>query len=307
MKRNLVYLLLVFVFALVASTNAMAQASRTWVSGVGDDANPCSRTAPCKTWAGAISKTAPGGEIDALDPGGFGVVTITKAITLDGGGGINASILASGLNGIIVNAGPNDVVMIRNISINGFNSGLNGIRFLGGKQLIVDHCEIFEFTQNGIDVALNQATPAFVSMRDTILSNNAGDAIRLANAQLPAVQATLSHMSFRNGVNSVEAGVNAVVDVVDSQLNFFGTAALTVTGASSISVINATGNIISNGATGVNPTVTGGVIRLSNNDFFGNTTIAVAAGPGTVVSAGNNHKAGNGAGQQNSTAAIVTF
>src|SRR5260221_13453148 len=63
-----------------------AQASRTWVSGVGDDANPCSRTAPCKTFAGAISKTAAGGEIDALDPGGFGAVTITKAITLDGGG-----------------------------------------------------------------------------------------------------------------------------------------------------------------------------------------------------------------------------
>lgn len=65
---------------------AQAQASRTWVSGVGDDANPCSRTAPCKTFAGAISKTAPGGEIDALDPGGFGAVTITKALTIDGGG-----------------------------------------------------------------------------------------------------------------------------------------------------------------------------------------------------------------------------
>ena len=65
---------------------ANAQATRTWISGVGDDANPCSRTAPCKTFAGAISKTAAGGEIDVLDPGGFGAVTITKAITLDGGG-----------------------------------------------------------------------------------------------------------------------------------------------------------------------------------------------------------------------------
>ncbi|PYQ51096.1 MAG: hypothetical protein DMF59_08935, partial [Acidobacteria bacterium] len=74
------------IFVLVAgiSLTANAQASRTWVSGVGDDANPCSRTAPCKTFAGAISKTAAGGEISVLDPGGFGAVTITKSITIEG-------------------------------------------------------------------------------------------------------------------------------------------------------------------------------------------------------------------------------
>src|SRR6201987_5060302 len=82
-----------------------AQATRTWVSGVGDDVNPCSRTAPCKTFAGAISKTAAGGEIDALDPGGYGTVTITKSITIDGGGGVVASVLSSGVNGIIISAG----------------------------------------------------------------------------------------------------------------------------------------------------------------------------------------------------------
>src|SRR5436305_14160475 len=87
---------------------AGAQASRTWVSGVGDDVNPCSRTAPCKTFAGAISKTAAGGEIDALDPAGYGALTITKAITIDGGGGQVASVLVSGTNGIVVSAGPSD-------------------------------------------------------------------------------------------------------------------------------------------------------------------------------------------------------
>lgn len=76
----------------ICTAPVQAQASRTWVSGVGDDANPCSRVAPCKTFAGAISKTAPGGEIDALDPGGFGAVTITKAMTIDGGGGQVASV-----------------------------------------------------------------------------------------------------------------------------------------------------------------------------------------------------------------------
>src|SRR5712672_2977200 len=104
---------------LIVASTASSQATRTWVSGVGDDVNPCSRTAPCKTWAGAISKTAAGGEIDALDPGGFGAVTITKAITLDGGGGQVASVLVSGTNGIVVSAGANDTVTLRNIRLNG--------------------------------------------------------------------------------------------------------------------------------------------------------------------------------------------
>src|SRR5437773_11232373 len=110
---------------------AEAQASRTWVSGVGDDANPCSRTAPCRTFAGAISKTAAGGEINALDPGGFGAVTITKSIIIDGGNML-AGVLVSGTNGIVVSAAPTDRVVLRGLDINGIGTGLNGIRFLGG-------------------------------------------------------------------------------------------------------------------------------------------------------------------------------
>src|ERR1700730_8843316 len=113
--------LILFIFvSTVITTGAFAQASRTWVSGVGDDVNPCSRTAPCKTFAGAISKTAAGGEIDALDPGGYGAVTITKAITIDGGGGQVAGILVTGgTNGINVQAGASDIVTLRNLRING--------------------------------------------------------------------------------------------------------------------------------------------------------------------------------------------
>src|SRR5580692_2595266 len=96
---------------------AHAQATRTWVSGVGDDANPCSRTAPCLTFAGAISKTAAGGEIDALDPGGFGTLTITKSITIDGGGGVASGMASSGNNGITVSAGATDIVTIRNVQV----------------------------------------------------------------------------------------------------------------------------------------------------------------------------------------------
>jgi hypothetical protein len=90
-----------FIFA--SRLPVSAQATRTWVSGVGDDANPCSRTAPCKTFAGAISKTAAGGEINVLDPGGFGGVTITKSISIIAEG-VEAGVLVSGTNAIVVNA-----------------------------------------------------------------------------------------------------------------------------------------------------------------------------------------------------------
>src|SRR4029078_7089446 len=100
-----------FAVCLFCSTLANAQATRTWVSGVGDDANPCSRTAPCKTFAGAISKTAAGGEINCLDPAGFGAVTITKSISIDCHHTLG-EILAASVNGIIINALSTDKIIL---------------------------------------------------------------------------------------------------------------------------------------------------------------------------------------------------
>src|SRR5476649_1330864 len=125
MCRIALLALFVGLIPVFASAPAYAQATRTWVSGVGDDVNPCSRTAPCKTFAGAISKTAAGGEINVLDPGGFGGVTITKSISIEADGVI-AGVLVTGANAIIVSAGPNDSVVLRGLTIEGVGSGLNG-------------------------------------------------------------------------------------------------------------------------------------------------------------------------------------
>ena len=119
----------------IGAADASAQALRTWVSGVGDDANPCSRTAPCKTFAGAIGKTAAGGVIGVLDPAGYGAVTITKSITIDGNGQVASILNAGGVSGVLVNAAPTDVVVLRNLQINGFGTGTNGVRFLKGSAL----------------------------------------------------------------------------------------------------------------------------------------------------------------------------
>src|SRR4051794_11688145 len=141
--------------AVALPSAAFGQATRTWVSGVGDDVNPCSRTAPCKTFAGAISKTAGGGIIDALDPGGFGTVTITKSITLDGHGTL-ASILGSGTNGVNVNdsatASPGTIkVVLRDLRIegNGTTIGVNGVNVVSGKSVRIEDTDISTF-QNGI-------------------------------------------------------------------------------------------------------------------------------------------------------------
>jgi hypothetical protein len=206
-------LLVCLAIVLLGTTLMSAQATRTWVSGVGDDANPCSRTAPCKTFAGAISKTAPGGEIDALDPGGFGALTITKSITLDGGGGQVASVLVAGTNGIVVAAGPTDVVIIRNLRLDGLlgngsnagNAGINGIRFISGKDLNVENCVIFGFNNNGIDVALNQNTQASVHVINTVVKNVGNVGIRATNAQAPPVHVGIDHTAVL-----VATGVNAM-------------------------------------------------------------------------------------------------
>ncbi|MGO4212330.1 hypothetical protein AB4043_16075, partial [Terriglobus sp. YAF25] len=150
---------------LVLSAHAQTD---TYVSGVGDDVNPCSRTAPCKTLAGAISKTSAGGTITAIDPGGYGTVTITKAITINGGGFL-ASSLHSGVTGIAVNAGAADTVVLKDISLNGAGTttGPIGIRYLAGGRLVVEG-GIIQGSTTGINVTPNANAILNLVVRDTI-------------------------------------------------------------------------------------------------------------------------------------------
>src|SRR5688500_4739612 len=151
MVRKLLVAFACLVVLVVAAAPAQAQATRTWVSGVGDDANPCSRTAPCKTFAGAISKTATGGEISVLDPGGFGAVTITKSITINGEGTL-AGILAAGTVGVIINPTSTSTVVLRNLSIVGAGTGTDGIRILNGAKIVIEKVSINGFINQGIDI-----------------------------------------------------------------------------------------------------------------------------------------------------------
>src|SRR5215207_6388874 len=201
-----------FIFAFASL--AQAQASRTWVSGVGDDANPCSRTAPCKTWAGAISKTAACGEIDALDPGGFGAVTITKSITLDGTGTM-ASILASLTTGITINAASTDVITIRGISINGFCNGLRGMNIVQAKTVNVEDCVIFRFAGPGILV--NETGDMALNVRNTVIRDNTGDGIQTFTSSGTAkIRTTLDRVSLNGNSVGLHARSGSLVNARNS-------------------------------------------------------------------------------------------
>ena len=203
---------MIFAFASLVQ----AQATRTWVSGVGDDANPCSRTAPCKTFAGAISKTARGGEINVLDAGGFGAVTITKSITIDGTGPMS-SILGSGTNGIIINitdaADVAKSVRIRGLSLNGAGTGLTGIKVISANRIFVEDTMIDGFTDG---ISINATVPVQMFIKDATIRNNSGNGISVASA---GAQAILSNVTVAfNGTGLVTAAGGAIVSFKNNAL-----------------------------------------------------------------------------------------
>ena len=268
---------------LLGTLAAQAQATRTWVSGVGDDVNPCSRTAPCKTFAGAISKTAAGGEINVLDAGGFGAVTITKSITIDGGGSF-ASILASGTSGITINAAITDVVTIRNLSINGANTGLDGIRYLSASRVNVENCVIFNFTQQGIDVSLT-ANGNLKVFNTTFEKCSDG-------VNMTTTAGTLSVLLDRvTMVGLSNSGLNALAGqatISNSNLFKIVTVAVIAQGGSTINVDSC---LLSNNGTAISAAAATATVRLSNNSIYNNTTGINSTG--NVFTAGNNRNAGN--------------
>jgi hypothetical protein len=281
----------------LASAPAHAQATRTWVSGVGDDANPCSRTAPCKTFAGAISKTAPAGEINCLDPGGFGAVTITKSMTISCEAG-TAGVLVSGTNGIVFQGASTDYLFLKGLDIEGLGTGLSGIVFNTGGFLHVEDCVIRHFTGSGILIQPN-ASASFVVARTTMFDNGSGSTgagIRV----VPTAGAT-----------------TGVLDRVIADHNVFGIAADGTAGAAGINVTVRDGNItgstlsgiiaatgavgtgvmvdrstVSNNGTGLQAAGAGAVVRVGNSDITGNGTGA----SGTISSYGTNQFDGNGGG-----------
>jgi len=296
--RFTIQALAIATFMVAFASIAQAQASRTWVSGVGDDANPCSRTAPCKTWAGAISKTAPCGEIDALDPGGFGAVTITKSITLDGTGTF-ASILASLVNGIVINAAATDVVTIRGLSINGFCNGINGISIVnaGAKTVNVEDCVIFRFsTGNGITA--NVTGNLNVHVRNSVIRDNTNDGISLTSSG-GLVKYTIDNCRLSGNGNGMHARSGSQGTIDRSVMSGNTTNGVFADATASVGIARVwNSQITQNGGNGVRAGNAGGgtsVVQIAQCQIDNNGGNGALVGTGGIVETfSNNAIFGNG-------------
>lgn len=287
---------------------AQAQATRTWVSGVGDDANPCSRTAPCKTFAGAISKTAAGGQINALDAGAFGAVTITKSITIEATGFFAGVLATSGTSGITINAAATDHVVLRGLTLDGAGTGGNGVRFLAGASLTIENCTIANFraaSPNGFGILFAPASGiAELHVIDTTIVNNGaiaaatGGGIQVKpTAAAAAARVSLDRVQLLNNVLGFKAdGVGNSGSL--STLRSSTIAGNNTTGVNAVSGAAAQINLISTsvingGGTGIIADGAGAVVRLSDSTVSGNNIGLSALNSGVVNSYVNNQLLGN--------------
>jgi hypothetical protein len=290
--------LAIAIFTFAFASLAQAQATRTWVSGVGDDANPCSRTAPCKTFAGSISKTAVNGEINCLDPGGFGAVTITKSITIDCHE-VFAGIANSGTTGISIPfdsfSDANKTVRLRNLNINGANTGLRGIRVSGtvnasSSEVIIEDCLVNGQAGNGIEDVRGNATGALLAIHNTTIRDVTGAGV-LIKPSTGSVQinASMSHMRIHDCAGAgINAGNNARVSVNASTISGNNTGVFVDNTAGGTTEVHLDQCQVSVNGTGVNASTANSNIYVSNTTLMNNGTLANAAGGGQVLTYGNN-------------------
>lgn len=293
MNRQVFTAIAAIALALLATTPARAQATRTWVSGVGDDANPCSRTAPCKTFAGAISKTATNGEINCLDQGAFGAITITKSISIDCHETF-AGVLASGTTGVTINVAPGNAndprrtVRLRNLNISGSGlsgsagtrTGIRGINILSAAVVLIDDLQISDFINEGIRDARSGGGDLYIT--NTTVRNNNGTAVVVAGTS-PFVNATLENVRLFNSAIGV-AVTTGNVAIVKRSVIAGNTTGVEADSGSALAVDD---SAIANNDNGVQ---TLGQITLSNNDITRNATAFIN---NSAFSHGNNRIQGN--------------
>jgi len=268
-----------------------------WVSVYGDDGNACSRDTPCRTFSGALAKSSPGGTIKVLNSGDFGQVTINKPVTLDASGVIGGIQAGSG-TAITVNAGPNDKVVLRGLTLDGLGTATNGISFTAGGSLYVENCTVNNFGQYGLDFAPASGNgKLFVT--DTLLRNNGVGAVG-GGAHLVATTGTGFIASFDGlrsesnvfGLKAETLGVVTVRNSLATNNGYSGFSATTPSGSGSVRMLvensvsthNGTYGFLSNSLS----TVTLSNVISTNNQFG----LGSASG-GTIVSFGNNKVQGN--------------
>jgi hypothetical protein len=289
---------------------ASAQATRTWVSGVGNDADPCSRTAPCRTFAGAIIKTAPGGEINCLDPGGYGGLTINKTLSIicdytEGG----ALVAGAGVNGITINAAATDNVFLSGLDIFGVGTATNGVRYLVAASVHIQNSNIRRFNaSNGIGINFAPSGNSQMTVVNTTISNNGsgatGGGIFVRPTGTGSARLTLRDVRLQNNANEAlrvdtagSTGGGATVLIERSQFlgSTNGITAATPAATPAVQVMLTDSMIALNGGSGINATGAGTVMRVGNTTITANNNGVTIAGGAIVNTYLDNRLDGNAA------------
>jgi len=292
-------------FLAVGTDTASAQASRTWVSGVGDDANPCSRTAPCKTYAGAISKTAPAGEINCLDPGGFGAVTITKSISIicdysEGG------VLSAGTTGFLINALSTDIITIKGQDVEGFVTGINGIRVLSAGSVHIHKVQIRGVRGGGSGIIVDPSAAAVeVLISESYITDNGtsttngGITIRptatgSAKVVIDNVKIENNSVGIKIDTSGATGGGGITATVRNSVIAHNTNDGVNVNAPTLATNVMLNNNLsANNGGIGVNVTGAAATVRMGSSVITGNVAGGVTA---NINSYKNNQVNGNGGG-----------
>ncbi|MES0041446.1 right-handed parallel beta-helix repeat-containing protein [Mesorhizobium sp. M0091] len=307
--NKIVYMVSSILIAMVMAcltTPASAQAPRTWVSGVGDDVNPCSRTAPCKTFAGAISKTAAGGEINCVDPGGFGAVTITKSITI-ACEDVEAGISNAGTQ-VTINALATDVVVLRGLDIDTATAspGINGVRFLVGAALHIEDCVIRGNSSaapngNGILFAPSGASELYIT--NSFITGNGADGVHIQPTAAGVAKVIIENSTIENnnlagvkadGTSNTGGSNTTIVDSSVSGNTNAGISILNPVGGPAINIMVDGVAVANNGAAGgLRADGANATIRVGRSTISGNTTGTAIVNGGVISSYGTNQLNGN--------------
>jgi hypothetical protein len=292
--------------AILFNGAAAQAATRTFVSAHGADTNPCSATSPCRTFAFALTQTAPGGEIYVLDTAGYGPVTITQAVSIVNQTSTAAITASGGGVAVTVNAGANDKIVLRGMTIVGGGSGSYGIVFNSGASLTVEDCTISQFSFAGIQFAPTNPSRLYVS--NTRVASNAQVGINVVpqvtsgsgsvNASFVHVEATDDNQAgiFVDGRSSV-AGIAVQATIADSLISDN-----TVAGIHTISAAGAFApvTVMVRNTTVANTAQFGLVAENNSTLYFGHSTITgngqalITTGSGVLQSYGDNNIDGNG-------------
>jgi hypothetical protein len=275
-------------------------ATASWISINGNDSNDCSHAAPCRTFSGALAKTASGGEIDILDSGDFGPVTINKAVVIANDGAGTVGLQASGTNGITVNAGIGDVVVLRGLDIDGLGTGLSGIKVLSAGVVRVESCTIHNFTAKGIDFepASTTTTTSQLQVSNTIIRDNSGASsggvLIKPGANVSALGA-IENTQIRDNLFGLRVEDN-------SQVTARATTSAGNTNSGFIAVSNVTAVtltldscVVAGNGYGIKADNPNANVRITNCTIAGNTNGIAATLGSRIFSFGGNNNADNGA------------